>query len=186
MRTIKHRVGIVGLILLILFWAPLSTVAMANPPHASSPLEYEANVLPPKSVWISPTSYNDPENYWDNETKAFDGNVDSKAGCTIINFFWTWTPWIELTLSSPITCNKTRFYAWYDDLHCNMIDIDLYYNNSWHHLFQGAYMDREWVVYSFQTLSGVMKTRMSFHVQRWVLWPVTADLHEFQFFGYFA
>lgn len=152
--------------------------------HTFGPIESTEIKPPPVYEWIRPTGYNDPENAWDNETKAFDGYVATKAGCTIIEFLWRWTPWLELTLSSPITCDKTRFYAWYDELHCDLIDIDLYYASSWHHLYQGSYADREWVQYSFNSINGVIKARVSFHVQRWVLWPVTVDLHEFQFYGY--
>ncbi len=81
--------------------------------------------------WIVPTGYNDPENAWDNEVYAYDNDPDTKAGCTIDESGWIWTPFIELTLSKPLECDKIRFYAWYSPLHCNMIDVDVYYSDGY-------------------------------------------------------
>ncbi len=184
-----QRTDVFCILVFLFFLLTSSTIIGAAGPvfQKAGPVEYEIHTLPPPPIepqWVRPTGYNDPENAWVDEAKAFDGFVATKAGCQITDLFARWTPWLELTLSSPIICNKIRFYAWYDDLHCNMIDFDLYYNGDWHHIYQGGYTDREWVDYSFSTISGVTKARVSFHVNR-LLWDyVVADLHEFQFFGY--
>ncbi|MEM0493612.1 MAG: hypothetical protein QXS02_06650, partial [Candidatus Thermoplasmatota archaeon] len=104
-----------------------------------------------------------------------------KAGCTITQFGWTWTPFIIFNLSSPILSNKIRFWAWYDWLHCNTVDVDLYYNGGWRDLYQGGFNDRIWTEKNFNTQL-IYKARIRFQVQRWILWPATADLHEFQFY----
>ncbi len=188
-KCIGQRVNVFCILVVLFFLLTSSTIIGAAAPvfQKAGPLECEIHIYPPPPIepqWMHPTGYNDPENAWENETKAYDGYVATKAGCRVYEFFWKWTPWLELTLSTPITCDKIKFYAWYDDLHCNMIDIELFYNGDWHFLYQGGYADREWVVYSFSTHADVTKARVSFHVQRWVLDPVVADLHEFQFFGY--
>ncbi|MCX6666103.1 MAG: hypothetical protein NT038_08635 [Euryarchaeota archaeon] len=188
-KRFKHRGTTLGIVILMLCLSTMFTIRVESRPtlQEESPLEYESHTFPPPPIepgWMRPTGYNDPENAWIDETKAFDGYVATKAGCKITELFARWTPWLELTLSSQIICNKIRFYAWYDDLHCNMIHFDLYYSGDWHHMYEGGYTDREWVNYSFGTISGVTKARVSFHVNR-LLWDyVVADLHEFQFFGY--
>ncbi|MFH1100857.1 MAG: hypothetical protein V1726_02325 [Methanobacteriota archaeon] len=173
-----------SILILMFFWFASATTLVNAEMMTMEPLMRQEHNLPPIPRWILPSGHNDPENTWQNETKAYDGFVATKAGCTIYDFYWTWTPWLELTVSAPITCDRIRFYAWYDELHCNRIDFDIYYDGDWHHLYQGPFADREWVEYSFMKASSVTKARVCFHVQRWILWPVTADLHEFQFFGY--
>ncbi|RLI59769.1 MAG: hypothetical protein DRO67_09600 [Candidatus Asgardarchaeum californiense] len=135
----------------------------------------------PRAGWISPTGHNDPADAWHDEPYAYDNNTGTKAGCTILEFGWWWTPWIELTLNSPTDISKIRFFAWYDYYHCNEVDVDLYYGGGWHNLYQGSYPDRQWMEYAIN-MHDVTAARLSFHVQRWLLYPVTADLHEFQFY----
>jgi parallel beta-helix repeat protein len=62
--------------------------------------------------WISPTGYDDQYNVWDNEQYAYDNDKNTKASCTDDSSSgWTWTKYINLTLSEPIKCDKIRFYA---------------------------------------------------------------------------
>jgi len=81
--------------------------------------------------WISPTGHNDPEDAWDNETRAYDDNTTTNASCIREESGWDWTPFIELTLEEPLECEKIRFYAWYNALHCNKIDVDVYYSDGY-------------------------------------------------------
>ena len=138
--------------------------------------------IPPR--WMLPTGYNDPQNAWHNETYSFDGSIVTKAGCTITQPGWVWTPWLEFTLSSPINCNKIRFFAWYDPIHCASVDIDINYpyHGGWQHCYDGWYESYEWVESSTSSYP-VEKARIRFYVNR-VLWLyVVADLYEFQFYG---
>ena len=127
-------------------------------------------------------------NAWDDEPYAYDGNTATKAGCEITEFGWTWTPYIQLTLPTPIHINKIRFWAWYDSDHCDEIDIDVFWQSTpgvggyWTNVYEGSYEDREWVEKPFQYSGYVTKARIRFEVQRWLLWPVVADLHEFKFY----
>lgn len=130
--------------------------------------------------WIIPDDHNDIEDAWHNEPLSYDKDTTTKAGCTITEFGWTWTDFIELTLSEPIDCNKIRFYAWYNLFHCKYIDVDIYYDGGWHGIKQGSFSNWDWEEVAFSQ-QNVSKARVRFYVKRWFLSPVVADLHEFQF-----
>jgi hypothetical protein len=130
--------------------------------------------------WISPTGYNDPDDAWHDEQLAYDRKTYTKAGCTIEDHLWTWTPHLELTLSSSVDSDKIRFYAWKNKLHCKWIAVDIYYNGDWHNVYYFGYPNYKWVEAPFDEQS-VEKARVRFFVKRWLHSPVTADLHEFQF-----
>jgi len=135
--------------------------------------------------WIVPDGHNDIEDAWDNEPLAYDKDTTTKAGCTITDSYWNdwvWTPWLELTLSTPITCDKIRFYAWYSLLHCNEIEYYIYGYNSTHHR-SGYFDNHEWVIDDIPggPRINIYKAKVRFNVRRGLWSQVTADLHEFQF-----
>ncbi|RLF34307.1 MAG: hypothetical protein DRM98_00895, partial [Thermoplasmata archaeon] len=133
--------------------------------------------------WISPTGYNDPENTWDNEEKAYDDNTGTKAVFTLTGSGWNewvWTDFLELT-HSPIECSKIRFYAWYDQLHCNQIEIYVYYDDSWHPIYSGSFNNKQWVEASLDGVHTVTKAKIRFSLRRGIYQSVTADLYEFDF-----
>lgn len=142
----------------------------------------------PTPSWILPDGYNDSDDAWDYEILAYDNDIGTKAGCTITDSYWNewvWTPWLELTLSTPITCDKIRFYAWYNFLHCNEIEYYIYGDNSTHHR-SGYFDNHEWVVDDIPggPRTNIYKAKVRFHVRRGIWSQVTADLHEFQFHEY--
>jgi hypothetical protein len=132
--------------------------------------------------WISPDGFNDPENAWDDEYFSLDRNLYTKAGCTIEEQGEQMTPYLELTLSSPINSDKIRFYAWYHWRHCYLIDVGVYYDGDWHNVYFDKFPSYQWVDVPFDEEHLVEKAIVRFCVKRWILWPVTADLHEFQFY----
>jgi hypothetical protein len=104
------------------------------------------------SSWKKPDGNYDKFDLWDNEEAAYDDNLNSKASCNkdgddkypygfhknhkmnpewkiSYSLDWFWTPYIEFTLSNPITCNKIKLLSDYSLLYCNTMDIDVYYNN---------------------------------------------------------
>jgi hypothetical protein len=93
--------------------------------------------------WLSPTSFIDNAN-WVDESRAYDGNVNTFAGHSYI-FPRSWSGFLQL-LHSSIWCNKIRYYEdlWLPN---DLYDLDVYYNNSWHNLYQGK-----------GSLTGVWKT----------------------------
>ena len=129
--------------------------------------------------WISPTGHNDPENMWEDESNAYDQNPLTSTSGEAVGYGWQWTSWLELTISSPIDCDRIRFWA-YSSGYCNEIDIDVFYSNDWHDVYQGSYIDREWVEKTFSEQS-VTKARVKFKV-RGVYSPGIANLYEFQFY----
>jgi len=135
--------------------------------------------------WITPDNHCDPESAWKQEILSYDYGTDTKADCLIEDFGWIWTPWLELMLEEPMNCNKIRFYAWYHQFHCRNIDVDLFYDGSWHGLYQGSFANWQWVEKSFNE-QVVSKARVRFEVQRWLLSAVKADLYEFQFYPVFS
>ena len=137
--------------------------------------------------WISPNDYDDPYGEWVDEPDAYDGDTDTKAKCTVWDSGdWFWTDPLDLLLPEPITSNKIRFWAWYDDdyafCHCRAAKVKIHADDGWHTVHDGEFVDRDWEYVSFSTLTNVDKVRISFEVRRWT-WPsVTADLHEFEFY----
>jgi len=137
--------------------------------------------------WISPDDYDDPYGEWVDEPDAYDGDTDTKAKCTVWDSGdWFWTDPLDLLLPEPISSNKIRFWAWYDDdytfCHCRAAKVKIHADDGWHTVHDGEFVDRDWEYVSFSTLTNVDKVRISFEVRRWT-WPsVTADLHEFEFY----
>ena len=63
--------------------------------------------------WVSPDGHNDPDDAWDYESKSYDNKIVTSASCTIFlgeplsNS--TLTPYLELTLSEMLKCDKISF-----------------------------------------------------------------------------
>ena len=97
---------------------------------------------------VIPTGYNDPDSEWTDETLAYDGYIDTYAErLQIIEH--TWTTFIEFTHASML-CKGIHFLAWNDidytshEYRCT-VDIDAYYGETWNHVYEGVYANREWV-----------------------------------------
>ena len=63
-------------------------------------------ILGDKKGFISPTSHNDPENVWDSEPWAYDGDTDTSAG-TRIDYEGVSFP-LQLLFKYPFKCFKVR------------------------------------------------------------------------------
>jgi hypothetical protein len=179
MITMANKSMICLTVLTFIFFS--TSVANADlvegPPCCS---EKGCHIFEPR--WVYPVDYNDPEDAWNNEPRSYDDDVETKAGCTIHELGYIWTPDLELYLYEPYECEKIRFYAWYDSIHCMSADIDVYYEDlGWQDIFSGWYPDRE--MYEIPVGGGLIsRARISFLVNR-VLWPfVVADLHELHFY----
>ena len=133
--------------------------------------------------WTVPDDHNDPDNEWDDESNAYDTNTNTKATCEITEFGWVWTPWLEFSFNSPKECSMIRWWAWWDSLHCDQIEIKVYNGAQQVFSFSGVYDDREWEEWSLGSQpKTVTDVKVRFHVKRWPLYPVVADLHELQFY----
>lgn len=111
--------------------------------------------------WKSPTGHIDPTGSWKDEQRAYDGEIgDLGANCGVPPK--TWSNFLELTIGA-IYCSKIRFFAAYTGTSgINGIDLDVYYNNSWHDVFQGSFLHRVWTEKSLGDTYYVTKMRMRF------------------------
>lgn len=110
--------------------------------------------------WVSPTGYNDPGDTWNNETNIYDEDQATYATTNIPRA--EWSNFVELTLTSAITSNKVRFDADWNELVLGKIDLDVYKDGDWVHVYEGGYTDHAWVEKTF-TQGSVTKARASFY-----------------------
>ncbi|KKN20056.1 hypothetical protein LCGC14_0939500 [marine sediment metagenome] len=122
-------------------------------------------------IWASPTSHDDVNNKWDDETYAYDNNTGTYARQTIGGF----TNYLELILSSPIVCDRVRFWA---QTGATRINVDVYYEGGWHDLYSGTkHPDSEWWVKAIPAgEKTVSKVRVSLEAG-----PSPRRLYEFDF-----
>lgn len=99
----------------------------------------------PGGSWISPTSYIDPDDKWDDEENAYDGDPYTFAR----NARGDYNHYLELLLSTPRNCNKVRFKArgWPPGPFVPSgakVDVDVYYEGDWHNIFSGTGIEPGW------------------------------------------
>lgn len=128
--------------------------------------------------WIVPTGHYDPDSKWNYETCAYDNNTSSFAENKIYD--QTWGSFIEFTIGS-ILCDKIRFYATYWAVSIDTIDIDLYYDGTWNHLYQGSYADQTWVEKTIGSNKFVTKAKVRFYNSQNAEFFDYAHIFEFNF-----
>ena len=110
--------------------------------------------------YIYPTGFNDPNGSWNNEYMAFDGDAHTFTSCGVPAA--SWTNFIEFT-TKAIYCSKVKFIAFYGGTNgINRIDLDIYYDGSWHNVYEGSFLNVAWVEKTF-TVQYVTKMRMRFY-----------------------
>jgi len=130
------------------------------------------------AYWITPTGHNDPDSAWSNEAYAYDDDTNTYAHPTV---GWTgWSSFLELTIY-PILASKVRFTADHVTSYCYFIDLDVYRDGAWVDVYQGTYLDRQWVEKSF-TEGTVTKARLRF-ANAYATPYNFAKLWEFDFWG---
>ena len=126
--------------------------------------------------WVSPTGHNDPDNKWIEEAQAYDENVGTIAAHTNVNS-GNWSKFLELTLTEAISCSAIRFNGdtrWGD---ITSIDVDVYYDVGWQHLYEGVFPDNEWVTKDLIVSKMVSKARVRFYAAD-IAYP---GIYEFDF-----
>jgi hypothetical protein len=88
-----------------------------------------------------------------------------------------WSDYLTL-IHSALDCNGARFYADYDAAGVNTIDLDAYYSDDWHDVYQGAFSDEAWVEKELDDIYSVTQFRVRFHSDQEL---DTAYLYEFDF-----
>jgi len=91
--------------------------------------------------WVSPTGFLDPDTKWDEEIDAYDGNTSSDAW-TYPVLPETWSSFLELT-HAVIPVSKVRFWVMQDGYRGD-VDVDVYYGDAWHHVYQGVANHLAW------------------------------------------
>lgn len=116
-----------------------------------------AALLPPTTVWLPPTSHDDPDTVWTDETNAYDGNTATYAKT------YTTDKYLELYITETY-CDRVRVFA--KTISSSDppgetdpdIDIDVYYGAAWHNIYSGSITKNTWVektIGSRQEVTGV-------------------------------
>lgn len=132
----------------------------------------------PAATWISPTGYIDADSKWDDEEKAYDGDTATKATVTVVA--GAWSSYLILTVNA-VNIDKVKFHALNVEGEGTKIDVDIYYGDAWHDVYEGDFSDRVWVekdvVAGTQLIS---KARVRFYPGTVTPYP-NWELNEFQF-----
>jgi len=92
--------------------------------------------------WVSPTGHNDPGVVWVNPELAYDESLITYAATALTT--GVWTAFLGLT-HAALNCDKIQFVARVCGTKVDSIDVDVYYDGDWHHVYEGAYTNSEWV-----------------------------------------
>ncbi len=141
--------------------------------NISAYLEFDYIVDP--TGWVSPTGHADPSGQWTTETNAYDDNTGTYASHTGSG---GWGGFLELSLSSPIYCNRVRVFSDFGYGVVDRVDVDIYNSTSWIDKFNGTISDAAWTQIPFSAETNVTKARFRYHylVGGWSFW-----LYEFDF-----
>ena len=115
--------------------------------------------VPGGNGWDSPTGRVDVPG-WIGETLAYDESLGSSASHGTSGN--RWTDFIAVTITADNYSN-IRFYADYNAVFINEIDLDAYYSGGWHDVYQGSFADKEWVVKPLGGTYSVSSYRMRFY-----------------------
>jgi len=133
--------------------------------------------ITPAATWILPTSYADPDGVWSYPEEAYDEDFSTYALTNIIPD--TWSKYLILLVNEQ-NIDKIKFYARYGALEINQIDVDVYYEDDWHDVYEGVFAHREWVEKDIPAgVKLVSKARVRFYYTG--EWLGLAELYEFRF-----
>lgn len=138
--------------------------------------EAQIHWFDPPGVWISPSSWVDPTNQWDNEANASDGDTDTYAADNS-------NPgggWGDFIIYNTTLINSTSVRVWSDwGAQVNAVDIDVLRNGTWVDVHQGAIPNLAWYQANF-TRGEVTAARFRYNytIGGWIYW-----LYELQFYN---
>jgi hypothetical protein len=139
----------------------------------SAYLEFDYIVDP--TGWVSPTGSADPSSQWTNEARAYDENTATFASHTGAV---GWQGFLELSLSSPIYCNRVRVYSDFDTYYVDKVSVSIYNSTSWIEKYNGTISNCIWSELVFGAESNVTKARFRYH---YVSGSVIFYFYEFDF-----
>jgi len=129
--------------------------------------------------WVSPTGHNDPQNAWSNETNAYDENTGSFAS----GWHFSEAPYLELTLTSPISCDKVQVYV--GTFSNSDVSIYVYYSDAWHSIFSGTIAKNQWVEKEIGSTQTVSKAKFQGNLSGTSYWLCEFDFNEVEAAGYY-
>ena len=129
-------------------------------------------------AYVSPTGFVDTDNHWSYEERAYDGVI---IGSYAYNNWGvvSWSSFLELTHDS-ILCSKIAFWVDWDIIYDPQIDIDVYYDGTWNHLYQGTCAKDEWVEKTLAEEKQVTSVRFSLYNP--YSFGVMRRIHEVEFY----
>ncbi len=132
---------------------------------------------PPDTGWLSFTSFADPTNGWEDETKAQDDELATSARCFHDTGDPAWGPYLYLNRPSAM-CDRIRFNA-VASSNIDQVNVDVYKDGVWTDVYSGVFSDKVWVEKSF-TRGAVTQARIQFHVTTTTV-GLYWKLYEFDF-----
>jgi len=131
--------------------------------------------------WVIPSGHNNPSE-WNDEEDSHDNKINTAAYTDLYwGTTWHWTEPLELTISDSYDFNKIRLYAKYIENRCDKVNIEIYYDNSWHVVYTGSFENKDWVEIEFNDEYTISKARVSFRIRKYYGIPTIAELYEFGF-----
>ena len=133
------------------------------------------------AIWLSPTSYSDPDSAWTNEANAYDDDTSTYAGSS--GTIYGANHYLELNRGgAELSCGSCRIYANRGGSDNDPdIDIDFYYDDAWNNIFSGTITKNTWV-----TKANAVGTKLVTKAR--IKWNINgmgsfAYLYEFDFGG---
>jgi hypothetical protein len=83
---------------------------------------------------VTPTGYIDEDDWWSNETNAYDDNINTSADTDYIDA-GTQSGHLELNIALPVSCDRIRAaaLAFYNEGRAWLsMGAEVYYNDGWH------------------------------------------------------
>ena len=115
-----------------------------------------------KHTWVRPTSFEDPDTYWDTEPLAYDGDTETSALSITTVATCNTAGYLILILASAIQCNKIRIFLsgqWIND-----IEIDVFRDGVWVSVLDDGLLSPQYVWREYGFAEGsVEKARIRFH-----------------------
>lgn len=131
------------------------------------------------TIWLSPTSYSDPDSAWITETNAYDDDTGTYAGSS--GTIYGPNHYLELNRGgAELSCGSCRIYA-NTGANDPDINIDFRYDGAWHNIFSGTITKNTWVIkVNSAGIKLVTKARIKWNVNGVGQF---AYLYEFDFGG---
>ena len=107
-------------------------------------------------AWVSPTGHNDPDSKWTDPEKTYDDNTGTYGLVQGPD----WDKYLELTLSSPISCDKVQIWVYLGGTSEAGIKVDVYYSSAWHNIHDGLIAIDQWVEIGIGSTETVDKARV--------------------------